>query len=143
MNDFDQEELLKTRKAVFEYAKEKCVRNDQIQDGDTAITGTLKARRSAEAVADDIKDLCLFVFNHRPNFPKACLSNNGSNSKVKSTLKTVAPDDDAMTSRQGANAILVPTHLTMLEKILLAVNQTQQDIIALDVKFSGQISALF
>ena len=76
---------------------------------------------------------------------------SSDNAKAKSTLKSVSQNDDAMTAtscRGISNNAPEPTqndiHVNhaLLEKILSAVNQLQQDVKSLDTKFSSQMSAL-
>ena len=79
-DDFDIDELLQVRNVIFECAKEKYCNeiNDDAETTDETrnIPNTLstcdfklKSRRSTQTAADDINELCLFIFRHRKSFP--------------------------------------------------------------------------
>ena len=80
-SDFTLDKLLEARNTIFEAAKDKYRERSNVQHGhgDKATMPnianfTMKARRSNETVADDIRELCLYMFDHRDGFPKSCLT---------------------------------------------------------------------
>ena len=96
---------------------------------------TLKPRRSVQTAADDIQELCLYMFGHRNTFPKSCLS-SVTQSKPKQPKQVTVPDvTDAMLPEA------LPTPIT-LEDIFKAISQVQADIKLLDGKFTAQIATI-
>ena len=132
---------------MFESAKKKHC--DGIQDGAettkdstskklstlSTCSLTLKPRRSVQTAADDIQELCLYMFGHRNTFPKSCLS-SVTQSKPKQPKQVTVPDvTDAMLPEA------LPTPIT-LEDIFKAISQVQADIKLLDCKFTAQIATI-
>ena len=149
--EFAMEELLDARKVIFDSAKKKYCEGIQ-QDG-AETTGdsatqklstisdcdlSLKARRSPATAADDIKELCLYLFGHRKSFPKSCLSSLSQPKAKQATQQATITD----VVTEGPNPVPVPSKPVTLNLILQAIVQVQSDIKSLDRKFSDQISAL-
>ena len=143
-NGFDIDELLQVRNVIFECAKEKYCNetNDDAETTDETRTMPntlstcdlkLKSRRSTQTAADDIKELCLFLFGHRNSFPKSCLS---STSQHKSKQSQQAPPVTVTTLAEPA------PEATTLSIILDAISRVQTDIKLLDNKLSEHISSL-
>ena len=107
-SDFAIEQLLEVRKVIFKSAKEKyCngIRQDGAETTSDCATQklvstcnfTLTSRRSPTTAADDIKELCLYMFCHRSSFPKSCLSSvSQPKPKQPSKLPLQTSSTDAM-----------------------------------------------
>ena len=105
---------------------------------------TMKARISNETVADDIRELCLYMFDHRDGFPKSCLS-SVCNPRPKPRKTAVPNCSDNMTGAMTPPHVEIntapagdDTSRVTLHAILSAVT-----VKMLDAKFSNQISAIF
>ena len=95
----------------------------------------LKSRRSTQTAADDIKELCLFIFGHRNSFPKSCMSST-SQHKSKQSKQADAPPVTVTTLAEPA------PEATTLSIILDAISRVQTNIKLLDNKLSEHISSL-
>ena len=144
-DDFDIDELLQVRNVIFESAKEKYCNeiNDDAETTDATrnIPNTLstcdfklKCRRSTQTAADDIKELCLFIFGHRNSFPKSCMSST-SQHKSKQSKQADAPPVTFTTMAEPA------PEATTLNIILDAISRVETDIKLLDKKLSEHISS--
>ena len=141
-SDFDIDELLQARNIVFECARAKCSNTkDGAETTSDAITNPntpptcgfkLKYRRSTQTAADDIKELCLYIFGHRNSIPKYCMSSTTQQQSKQSKQADVPP---------ATIAEPVPGTPT-LNVILDAISRVQTDITLLDNKLSAHISSL-
>ena len=148
-SEFAIDELLQARNVIFEFAKRKH-RDETLQDGaetsdpttqklSTISSFTPKSRRSPTTAADDIKELCLYMFGHRSSFPKSCLS---SVSQPKSKQLRQPSITDTTAADHSSTPDPVPSDPISLNTILQAISQVQTDIKLLDSKFSEKFSKL-
>ena len=145
-NDFDIDELLQARNIVFECARAK-YRNtkdgteptsDPITNPNTPPTCgfKLKSRRSTQTAADDIKELCLYIFGHRNSIPKYCMSSTSQQQSAKHSKQADAPP---ATDPTFAEPVPEPPTLNV---ILDAISRVQTNITLLDNKLSEPIITL-
>ena len=158
-SDFDPDALSEARNIIFNAAKDKYRERSRTQHGDLTDSTfdaasidnyTMKVRRSTDTTADDIRELCLYMFDHRQSFPKSCLSSSSNQLRSKQPQKAAMTDcsgnETGAMITQPQSIDKTPTgndvNIATLQSILMGVAQIQNYIKMLDIKFSEKISAI-